>query len=46
MTALGGRDVKRIFSAVDANSAGLPGHKTHEACGKDFGDFGEVLGSG
>jgi hypothetical protein len=45
MTALAGRDVKRIFSAVDANFAGLPSQKTHEAGRQDFGDFAEVLGA-
>jgi hypothetical protein len=43
MTALAGRDVKRIFSAVGANFAGLPRHGTHEAGCQQFGQFGKAF---
>jgi hypothetical protein len=41
MTALAGVVVKRIFSILAAQSAGLPGLKTHEPGSEDFPDFGD-----
>lgn len=41
MTALVGDTVERTFSEVARFSTGLPGLKTHEPGGQDFGDFRE-----
>jgi hypothetical protein len=42
ITALVGREVKQTFSQRCRLSTGLPGLKTREASGQDFGDFGNV----
>ena len=39
MTALAGAVVKRTFSVLARQFAGLPGLKTHEAGGKDFANL-------
>jgi hypothetical protein len=43
MTALVGRQVKRTFSGVVANSTGLPGQCTLKANRQDFADFSYVF---
>jgi hypothetical protein len=43
MTALGGQDVKRTFSARGGFLTGLSRQKTHEADAEDFGDFVNVV---
>jgi hypothetical protein len=43
MTALVGRQVKRTFSDVGANSTGLPGQCTLKANRQDFAEFRKVL---
>jgi hypothetical protein len=35
--------VKRTFSDFHGHSTGLPGLKTHQAGGQDFGDFSHVI---
>ena len=42
MTALGGRDVKRTFSAVAEICTGLPCPKTHEGRSEQIGQFGNT----
>jgi hypothetical protein len=43
MTALGRREVKRTFSSLGQETAGLPRPETHEAGRQDRGDFGNSL---
>jgi hypothetical protein len=43
MTALGGVVVKRIFSVLARQSAGLPALETHEASREEFADLGQAF---
>ena len=42
MTALAGVVVKRTFSVLARQFAGLPGLKTHEAIRQDFANFNQM----